>query len=160
MSYCASSLWWYFITIPKRVLVQRPVVQIWQLEIKVCLGLSRQYEHKLNWERYLFFVCVVHNWRKEISTSITKRKGFKLTKSFQYKGKEWFGSIFCHSVIISIFFLLDSTVILNVYMRMCIELRVYLLCGSLQQQYMCLIIVLICFHVFFLKQVSVFSHFI
>lgn len=69
---------------------------------------------------FFLFVCVVHNWRKEISTSITKRKGFKLTKSFQYKGKEWFGSICCHSVIISIFFLLDSTVWFWMYICACV----------------------------------------
>lgn len=116
-------LLWYLITIPKRVLYSSTPFSFCYGSLKSEFsGVSRQYEHKLNWERYVcfLFVCVVHNLRKEISTSITKRKGFKLTKSFQYKGKEWFGSICCHSVIISIFFLLDSTVWFWMYICACV----------------------------------------
>lgn len=103
-------------------IVQRPFVLLWQLEIRVFGSFSPIWtQTQLGKIRLFFlFVCVVHNWRKEISTSITKRKGFKLTKSFQYKGKEWFGSICCHSVIISIFFLLDSTVWFWMYICACV----------------------------------------
>lgn len=118
-------LWWYLITIPKRVLYS-------STPISFCYGsLKSEFSgvfYSPIWTQtqlgkirlFFLFVCVVHNWRKEISTSITKRKGFKLTKSFQYKGKEWFGSICCHSVIISIFFLLDSTVWFWMYICACV----------------------------------------